>query len=717
MSSNFSDVFSTLTSYSASAPFAPSSQPGMLPDSFRSNTALGLGRFTVNRFDSSLNRIEGTAMNDDLKGAPLPDLVLGKQGNDVLQGRQGNDRISGGEGNDQINGGAHDDRLFGEQGSDRLQGSGGNDLLSGGSGNDTLRGGLGNDVLFGGRGNDRLLGQAGKDLFVISADYGVDIIQDFQKGKDQLTFAGGLTFSDVNVRQGTGGNQQDTLIRSNVSGNLLAILKQVPSQMLTQSDFFQSSSASPTIEVDRNTTPEFAPNSNEPFQNESLEEQTFNAETLNGDSVAGVVASKTQTPSNVDNNGALVANSFASKRRGERIGTNKNDKIVGGRANDVIRGRNGNDTLLGGNGRDRLWGEAGNDRLRGGRGNDILIGDNASSRGGHDTFVLARGEGTDTIKDFENGRDRIQLADGLTFDQLTISQRTGRNRRDTVLKEKATGKTLAILKGIRRSTITSDDFIESDSSSPTPRPTPNPRPQPTPLPGPRPQPNPQPAPKSVLDIMDRVVKFKPSDREAAIASKGGARIKIGTQTIYIGTNQVSSNNQNPIIASFDQRKPANNWVRTDYETTGADGRGFGLFYSGKELYAVFSVDGTQGTPSQDFRRASSDNSQQWTRSYGQGGGAKVSVIAKLDTATGKMQQAAYLSAVLSSGKTNSLMVDGLSVNQTGNLVVEANAFFNPRRPDGTRMTQVKPGGSPFDYTAEITPDLDTVVRTAAKGWK
>ena len=34
----------------------------------------------------------------------------------------------------------------------------------------------------------------------------------------------------------------------------------------------------------------------------------------------------------------------------------------------------------------------------------------------------------------------------------------------------------------------------------------------------------------------------------------------------------------------------------------------------------------------------------------------------------------------------------------------------------SRMTQMVPGGSPCDYTVEITPDLNTVARTASDGW-
>ncbi|MBD0334048.1 MAG: DUF4114 domain-containing protein [Cyanobacteria bacterium Co-bin13] len=222
---------------------------------------------------------------------------------------------------------------------------------------------------------------------------------------------------------------------------------------------------------------------------------------------------------------------------------------------------------------------------------------------------------------------------------------------------------------------------------------------------------------SVLaSIVDSVEKFTPASTEAQIAASGAARITLGSRTIYIGTNQVSSINQNPIIASFDSANPLNNWLRTDYEMTGADGRGLGLAWSGTDLYGIFSVDGTQGTAAQDFRRASANAEQPWLRSYGQGGGPKVAVLGRIDLATGQLLDAVYLSAVLSNGNSNSLSITGLAVNSSGNLVVSAQSFFAPRRPNGQAMTQVTPGSSPFAYTVEITPNLRRVVSTAAAGW-
>ena len=99
-----------------------------------------------------------------------------------------------------------------------------------------------------------------------------------------------------------------------------------------------------------------------------------------------------------------------------------NDVIYGGDGNDIIGGKAGNDSLFGEAGDDQIWGDHGDDLLRGGLGDDILTGDDFSGGQGADTFVLALGEGFDTIIDFAVGEDLIGLADGLSFEQLIITQ-------------------------------------------------------------------------------------------------------------------------------------------------------------------------------------------------------------------------------------------------------------------------------------------------------
>jgi RTX calcium-binding nonapeptide repeat (4 copies) len=408
-------------------------------------------------------------------------------------------------------------------------------------------------------------------------------------------------------------------------------------------------------------------------------------------------------------NDRLVGNIRANQMAGNRgldviRGMGGNDLLAGGADDDYLSGSGGNDTLLGNTGNDTLLGGGGRDILDGGSGRDLLTGGS-----GADQFVLAA-NGTsandaDRITDFTEGQDLLRLKGSLTFADLAIVAGTGADAGNTIITNKATGEYLVVLQGVDATQITSEDFVTSspDLTPPTGGAIP--------IPG-----GTMPTGEAAIAIASNTAVFGATDAESAIAAKGGAKISIGTQTLYIGTQQVSSLNQNPIIVSFDSSNPANNWVRTDYEITGTDGRGYGLFWDGTNLYGVFSVDGTQGTASEDFRRASGSATQSWLRSYGQGGGAKVAVLAQINPQTGEMMSASYLSSRLSNGNSNSLNVTSLSLNANNNLVIEAQSWYAPRRPDGSMMTQTGTGSSPFLYTLEITRDLKTVVSTSAVGW-
>jgi Ca2+-binding RTX toxin-like protein len=90
--------------------------------------------------------------------------------------------------------------------------------------------------------------------------------------------------------------------------------------------------------------------------------------------------------------------------------------------------------------------------LRGGLGNDTLTGDNNSGGSGIDTFVLATGEGTDTIVDFEVGVDLIGLADGLSLGQLTQTVQGS----DLLLA--TADETLALVQGV--TPLAAESFVQ-----------------------------------------------------------------------------------------------------------------------------------------------------------------------------------------------------------------------------------------------------------------
>lgn len=97
------------------------------------------------------------------------------------------------------------------------------------------------------------------------------------------------------------------------------------------------------------------------------------------------------------------------------------DWLGGGSGGDVLRGGRGDDDLSGGTGNDVLRGGRGDDTLDGGEGDDILIGGR-----GADTFVFGATSGDDVIRNFEAGKDQIDLTIlNLTFDDLQVSEGRG----------------------------------------------------------------------------------------------------------------------------------------------------------------------------------------------------------------------------------------------------------------------------------------------------
>lgn len=78
------------------------------------------------------------------------------------------------------------------------------------------------------------------------------------------------------------------------------------------------------------------------------------------------------------------------------VGAHGPNRLGGYHGDDELYGREGDDWLDGGPGADRLWGGPDDDMLHGGEGDD--------------GFVIAAAAGNDTVLDFGDGADRIDLA-------------------------------------------------------------------------------------------------------------------------------------------------------------------------------------------------------------------------------------------------------------------------------------------------------------------
>ena len=329
------------------------------------------------------NRLDGLGGADRLYGLGGNDYLNGGEGDDFLEGGPGADTFRGGAGVDyafyedssagvEVNlhdgvgrgGDAEGDTFAGKQtikytdtageilqleisDIEALVGSGYDDVLVGDHGANTLSGGAGNDDLYGGEGNDLLVGGAGRDIL------------EGGSGADELR----------------GGADQDTAS-------------------------YRTSGAGVVVRL------------------HNVLERGGRGGDAEGDAFAG-----RQTIEYTDDQGNLQAvevpdieHLTGSYHNDILAGDIRDNRLAGFAGDDLLYGGpdGGNDTLVGGDGNDRLYGGKGNDTLEGGFGDDLLRGgkddDTLTGGAGGDIFGFAPGGGgDDTILDFRNGADKIDL--------------------------------------------------------------------------------------------------------------------------------------------------------------------------------------------------------------------------------------------------------------------------------------------------------------------
>ena len=129
------------------------------------------------------------------------------------------------------------------------------------------------------------------------------------------------------------------------------------------------------------------------------------------------------------------------------------ENIEGSGYGDVLGGNGGANHLTGGEGNDGLWGSNGDDVLEGGAGDDTLNGGPDD-----DIFVIAPGGGNDTITDFTDGDDNIDLSafeDIASYNDLSMEQHEG----DVVIDLSGQGGGTIVLSNFDISNLDASDFI------------------------------------------------------------------------------------------------------------------------------------------------------------------------------------------------------------------------------------------------------------------
>lgn len=393
-------------------------------------TATGTGGDAQGDEIYNIEHLIGSDHSDSLNGNTSNNTLAGGDGNDTLNGLDGDDILLGGDGADSLEGGAGDDTL---------EGGDSNDHVHGGAGDDDLSGGDGDDHFMGGSGDDTMSGGDGTDTFVLALGMGNDVITDFEFGTDLLTFSGGSD-SGVTYSESSDGDREINLS----DGSQLTLIGVPLNHAATGSvSISGSTDVGDTLRANTNRIDDLDGLGDFDLQwmrdGQAISGETGSSyEITEADGGADLTLSVTFTD-DIGNFESLDSNSIAvdavdsdevinGNRRGNRLdGTNADSEINGKGGKDKLYGNGGDDTLNGGNGNDKLFGGKGDDVLNGGAGKDVLRGnkgdDTLDGGAGADKFIFSRGDGSDTIENFNAAADTIIIKRGASdFSDLDISQ-------------------------------------------------------------------------------------------------------------------------------------------------------------------------------------------------------------------------------------------------------------------------------------------------------
>lgn len=255
-----------------------------------------------------------------------------------------------------------------------MKGLGGNDelkgaflhsnVINGGSGNDTLTGGAESNTLIGGSGNDELNTWISDEFNSLSGGRGNDYLEGGSGGNSLDGGAGRDTM--------VGGDGQDTYFVDNV-GDV----------------------------VRENYAPYW---DNDPNPSDKV--------------ISTISWTLGNNLEDLQLSGSMRINGSGNELDNVIVGNDARNVLKGWAGADTLDGGKGRDVLLGGKGSDTLKGGAGGDKIAGQKGNDLLFGGR-----GADTFVFNKGDGADTVSDFQIGVDRLKIGRGASgIEDLEISQ-------------------------------------------------------------------------------------------------------------------------------------------------------------------------------------------------------------------------------------------------------------------------------------------------------
>jgi hypothetical protein len=179
--------------------------------------------------------------------------------------------------------------------------------------------------------------------------------------------------------------------------------------------------------------------------------------------------------------------------------------------------------------------------------------------------------------------------------------------------------------------------------------------------------------------------------------RGEEVVSQGGSDYGAGYSQVTSNRQDAY--AYKKTGETFNWCNY-YDRSPADTRGVipAINSDGSELFVAFTTDGGNA----NFRATS----RAVQNSYGQGGGPKVTFLARINPSNGEIRNATYLGARLQSGRTSSLTPTSITIATDRVTFVGATSADRPFGPQPLDEQTWCPSGAvrtvitPFELTRD-----------------
>ncbi|MCC5815449.1 MAG: hypothetical protein JJT78_11885 [Leptospira sp.] len=160
--------------------------------------------------------------------------------------------------------------------------------------------------------------------------------------------------------------------------------------------------------------------------------------------------------------------------------------------------------------------------------------------------------------------------------------------------------------------------------------------------------------------------------------RGEEVVSQGGSDYGAGYSQVTSNRQDAY--AYKKTGETFNWCNY-YDRSPADTRGVipAINSDGSELFVAFTTDGGNA----NFRATA----RAVQNSYGQGGGPKVTFLARINPENGEIRNATYLGARLGNGRTNSLTPTSITIASDRVTFIGETAFDRTNASDSLAESQ------------------------------